>query len=84
MGPLADPSEPSVSAQHTTTHPYDQSILTNISNAPSSVTHLHISIVKPKEFLRALQANETSAPYVAYLHAKKSWPFDFEQTNVNP
>src|SRR5882672_4719771 len=74
VGPQVDPSEPSVSAQCAPTSPPNWSIPTNPQNPSDAPTRPHISIVKPKEFLRALCANEASAPYVAYLCATKSRP----------
>src|SRR5467141_2686345 len=74
VGPQADPSEPSVSAQCASTSPPNWSIPTNPPNPSDTPTCPHISIVKPKEFLHVLRANEASAPYITYLHATKYRP----------
>src|SRR5467141_3180602 len=54
VGPQADPSEPSVSAQHAPTSPPNWSTPTNPPNHSDTPTRPHISIVKPKEFLQEL------------------------------
>src|SRR5467141_1215477 len=74
VGPQADPSEPSVSAQCASTSPPNQSTPTNLPKPSDPPGHPHISIVKPKDFLQALRANKASAPYVTYLHTTKSQP----------
>src|SRR5467141_3268858 len=84
VGPQADPSEPSVSAQRASTSPPNQSTPTNLLNPSDPPACPHISIVKPKEFLRALRANEASAPYVAYLHATKSRPSTTSNKPMSP
>ena len=67
VGPQADQSEPSVSAQCASTCLPSWSTPTNPQKSSDPPTHPHISIVKPKEFLHALHANTASAPYVTYL-----------------
>jgi len=84
VGPQADPSEPSVSAQRASTSQPNRSTPTNLPNPSNPPARPHISIVKPKEFLRALRANEASAPYVAYLRATKSRPSTTSNKPTSP
>src|SRR5882672_537792 len=84
VGPQADPSKPSVSAQSASTSPPNRSTPTNLPNPSDPPARPHILIVKPKEFLRVLRANEASAPYVAYLHTTKSRPSTTSNKLMSP